>query len=99
MMYLYWIRKPEHTNPLKDGYIGISSDYKEKNAGEDSGVSKIVVCVELGRVFYSIREACVFVNGKPNGGSNIINVCKNLSKSAYGYTWKYAQRVDMLRNM
>lgn len=47
-----------------------------------------VLCVELDKVFKSMREASKSV-GVPQ--SNISKVCRGQRKSAGGYTWKYIE--------
>lgn len=49
-----------------------------------------VECVELNRIFDSARDVADWLN-KPGSHSDITKCCKGKRKSAYGYTWKYAE--------
>ena len=50
-----------------------------------------IKCIELNQVFDSATDAALYLNKKYNGaGSHIADCCNGKRKSAYGYTWKYA---------
>lgn len=53
-------------------------------------MSKSVYCVELNKVFPSIKEAGVAVGITD---TNITNCCKGRIKTAGGYHWKYAEEL------
>ena len=49
-----------------------------------------VECIELNKTFDSARDAALWLD-KKHGASDITKCCKGTRKSAYGYTWKYAE--------
>jgi len=48
-----------------------------------------VLCVELNKVFGSMKEAAAFINIQ--GSSSITHACKGEHKTAGGYHWKYIE--------
>lgn len=50
---------------------------------------KKVQIVETGQIFDSIKEAGIFLTGKPS--TRIIDCCKGKCETALGYHWKYVE--------
>lgn len=48
--------------------------------------SKCILCVELNKIFTSVKQAAKFVNGSH---SNIRNAIKKQGYTAYGFHWEY----------
>lgn len=72
----------EHKRHISESKKGVYSGHKNPRA-------KAVVCVETGQVFLCAKYAAEWV-GCPGGNHNIISVCTEKLKHAYGYTWRYA---------
>lgn len=55
-----------------------------------------VECIELSRVFPSLRAAACEVGNTPNG-TCISIACKNPKRTAYGYHWRYIDQKETKR--
>lgn len=63
--YVYWYRLPEHSDPHRDGYIGITNDvtrrHKEHKQAANAGVSKTHFCNALckyGNIIHEVLHKC-----------------------------------------
>lgn len=74
----------EHKRHISESKKGVYSGHKNPRA-------KTVVCIETGDVFLCAKYAAEWA-GHPGGNHNIISVCTGNLKSAYGYTWRYADK-------
>lgn len=66
----------------------ISESRKGKCTGAQNPASRKVLCVELNRVFDTVRDAAKFVGIK--SPCNISECCRGKQKTAGGYHWQYA---------
>lgn len=80
------------TSHTEESKRRISESKKGKLTGGDNPFSKSVLCYtkdgKFVKEFSSIAEANTFVN-KPVSMTGINKCCKGITKSAYGYVWKY----------
>lgn len=79
------MQNPEYRKILSDTKMGS----KNPNA-------KAVVCIETGTQFDSFNDAVRWLkeNGKDQASnSSLVGNCKGRCKSAYGYTWRYADAI------
>jgi hypothetical protein len=68
------------------------TDSKE-NCGREAHVAQIrkkVYCVELDKVFNSVKEAAESLGKSP---SNISSCLTGKLEKAYGYHWRYAEKI------
>lgn len=91
-------------NPMKD--IGVAKKMAEAQRGQKrptvtgakNGSARSVICIETGAHFATMKDAGLWVVsiGKSKNSrtsTNINSVCLGLLKRAYGYTWKYAEKL------
>lgn len=73
--------------------LAISAGKKGKKLGSENHAARKIVCVETGQSFATIRDAQNWVREtkRPTAlESNISSCCAGRLKTAYGYTWRYA---------
>ena len=75
---LEWMTRKENAN------------YGSRNEKASKAMKIKIKCIELNKVFDSAKDAAIFLN-KKHGAGNISSCCSGKYKSAYGYTWKYAE--------
>lgn len=69
--------------------LGYKPERKGKT-GKESAYHSSVLCVELNKIFDTIRQANRFLGKKENDGG-VSQCCRGRIKTAYGYHWRYAQ--------
>ncbi len=79
---------PAVYSPDTISFISARENAEEASAKE---VNMYTLKGEYLRTFTSCVRAAESVN-KPKGKSNIANCCRKISKSAYGYVWKYKHK-------
>lgn len=52
-----------------------------------------IMCVETGEIFDSVRLACINIRGTNKGEANICACAKGKLKSAYGFHWKFIDKL------
>lgn len=52
-----------------------------------------IVCIETGEIFDSVRLACINIRGTNKGEANICACAKGKLKSAYGFHWKFIDKL------
>ena len=58
-----------------------------------------VMCVETGDIYRTATDAAIKNGAKSAAGSsNIIKSCRGVANKAYGYHWKYVERVESFVN-
>lgn len=58
--------------------------------GEKNTSARKVLCVELNKVFPTMKEAVSFIKKPPSAFTSIVHCCRGKYKTAYGYHWRYA---------
>lgn len=68
-----------------------NQEYRNKFLGKNNGNSSKVRCIELGKVFDTIKEAAEYVK---TSRQNITGVCTGRQKTAAGYHWEYIKEIN-----
>lgn len=76
----------------------MSEEHKEKlkrrnsecHSGHNNPSAKAVVCIELNKVFLTMKEVGQYLDIIGNGYCNISSCCRGKLRSYKGYTWRYA---------
>lgn len=78
----------QHSGKLSPTYGLKRPDLSQRNkSGTFKRFVKPVKCIETGKIFNSVTEACIFFN-KPKS-SHIVQHLSNKRKTAFGHTWEY----------
>ena len=75
----------------KRNYLVTSKEYAEQREKIIKLSGKAVICIETGKVYYSIRAAKVDF---PKSGGGISRCCRKLAKRAAGYHWAYLSDIE-----
>ena len=68
-----------------------NQEYRNKFLGKNNGNSSKVKCIELEKIFDTIKEAAEYVG---SSRQNITGVCKGRQKTAAGYHWEYIKEIN-----
>lgn len=82
----YAPRTPEHCKAISASKIG-------KKMGAENHAARKIQCIETGVIFQTRKDANEWVQRTKNptaSACNISSCCTGKLKTAYGYTWRYA---------
>lgn len=69
---------------------------KGKYVGKDNPFSKSVICIETGKIFYSMTDAAKYIDCR---GQDISNCCRKNQLTVKGFHWLYKEEYDKLNSM